>query len=212
MRFSTPMAAELTEASERQVRYWHKTGLLRASGKATGHRLYTFSDIVALKTVKALRDQGCSLQKIRAAVRYLRKNYPEDTEGSVLARLTLLTDGRQVYLLSNVNEIMEVVTGQTVLWVVAVGRLIQETNAQTKSLAWEWVETVKVRGHTYHLVLSHEPDDTGYSVQCRELPGAIEQGETVEETISNGKAAVESVLAFMKKRGTQRRERIAHSG
>jgi len=212
MRLSTPTVAKLAGVSERQLRYWHKTGLLKASGKQTGHRKYTFPDVVAVKTVKVLRDKGCSLQRIRAAIKYLRKHYPENAEGNALARLTLLTDGQQVYMLSDKNAIMEVMTGQIVLWVVAVGRLIQETIQQTNRLALEWVESVRVRGRTYHLVVSHDPEDTGYSTQCRELPGAIEQGDTAAEAIKNGKAAIESVLAFIRKRGTRRKQRSALVG
>lgn len=62
------------------------------------------------------------------------------------------------------------------------------------------VEPVSIRGEAYRLRVMHDADEGGYTVQCVELPGAIEQGETRDEAIENGKAAIESVLAFQTKR------------
>lgn len=204
MLLPTSIVKKLTGATLRQLGYWHDTGLLRASGKATGHRLYTFPDVVAAKTIVALRGQGCSLQKIRKAVEYLRKHYPKRDDVKVLSSLTLLTDGDKVYMLSDSKAIMEVVSRQTVLWVVNIGRLILDTRREAESLPLEWVEEVTVRGTRYRLRVTHDVDDGGYVAQCLELPGAIEQGETAAEAVANGKAAIQSVRAFMAKRAGRR--------
>ncbi|PWR70859.1 type II toxin-antitoxin system HicB family antitoxin [Methanospirillum stamsii] len=37
-------------------------------------------------------------------------------------------------------------------------------------------------------------EEGGYTVQCLELPGAISQGETVEEALDNIKEAIELLL------------------
>ncbi|MBI3835859.1 MAG: type II toxin-antitoxin system HicB family antitoxin [Planctomycetes bacterium] len=58
------------------------------------------------------------------------------------------------------------------------------------------VKRVCVRGVVYRLRMNCDADAGGFAVQCVELPGAIEQGETLGEAIANGKAAVESVLTF----------------
>ncbi len=198
MKLTVPTVARITGASQRQVRTWAETKLIEPSAKRTGHRLYTFVDVIAISTVVALRNQGCSLQRIRRAVRCLQGRFRKETT-EVLASLTLLTDGREVYLLSDAKRIMEVLTGQTVMHVVCMGRLIEEMRERARTLHFGWTEPVKVRGTTYHLNVSHDPADEGYTVQCREFPGAIEQGETPEEVIQNGRAAIESVLDFMKK-------------
>jgi DNA-binding transcriptional MerR regulator len=203
MMLSIPNVTRLTGASRRQLNYWEKTGLLRPSGKATGRRLYTFPDVVAVKTVAALRKQGCSLQQVRKAVKYLRKHYPVEDHADVLSRLTLLTDGEAVYLLSDADQIMEVVSRQTVLWVVNVGRLILDTRRQAESLPIEWTEIVTVRNERYRLRVSHDTEDGGFVAQCLELPGAIEQGETAAEAVANGKAAIASVLAYLAKRAAR---------
>ncbi|MGH8597524.1 MAG: hypothetical protein ACREXT_12780, partial [Gammaproteobacteria bacterium] len=165
-----------------------------------GHRRYTFPDVVAAKTIVALRRQGCSLQQIRKAVEHLRRRYPHDAEPDVLASLTLLTDGKTVYMLTDAQQIMDAVSKQTVWWIVNVGKLILEARKTMQTLPLEWVEPVTVRHGAYRLRVSHDAEESGYVVQCVELPGAIEQGETPDEAIENGKSAIESVLVFLARR------------
>ena len=204
MKLTTPTVKRLTGASERRLRYWAETGLIKPSAKQTGHRLYTFLDVVAIRTIVSLLDGGCSLQRIRRAVRHLQARFKSQTT-ETLASQTLLTDGDTVYLLSDVQKIMEVLSGQAVMHTVCLGPLIAETFNRAKTLRFQWTERVKVRSRNYTLVISHDPDDEGYTVQCRELPGAIEPGDTPAEAEANGRAAIESVLDFIKK---HRRKRV----
>ncbi len=200
MRFSTAEVAKLAGASLRQVRYWHRTCLVIPAGKATGWRSYTFRDLVAVKTVAELRAQGCPLQTIRRAVGHLMKHYPDGEQRSALASQVLVSDGQKVYLRSDADKIVDVLTGQHVLWIVPVGRIIQETQEQTQRLPVRWVQPVRIEGQEYHLEIARDLDAGGFNVQCRELLGAVEQGETVEEAVENGKGAIAAALAFMRKR------------
>jgi predicted RNase H-like HicB family nuclease len=43
-------------------------------------------------------------------------------------------------------------------------------------------------------VILREEEEGGYSVQCVELPGAISQGETKKEALSNIKEAIQGYL------------------
>lgn len=54
----------------------------------------------------------------------------------------------------------------------------------------------KVGSRTFHVRYRKELEG-GYSGQCVELPGAISQGETLEELKSNMKEAIELVLEVM---------------
>lgn len=204
MQLGMGAVSKISGASRRQLIYWQESGLVKPSAKATGHRRYTFPDIVAAKTVMVLRRQGCSLQQIRKAVTYLRKHYPMDTGADVLSTLTLLTDGKAVYMLTDADAIMEVVSKQTVLWIVNIGKLILEARRAADALPLRWTESVSVRKRPYQLRVEHDVDEGGYTVQCIELPGAIEQGDTADEAIANGKAAIESVLEFLAKRAGRR--------
>ncbi len=199
-QFPTALVARLTGTSQRQIDYWARTGLLRPSGRdASGRgsrRRYTFQDLVAAQTIASLRRANCPLQKIRKAVRHVRAHYPDVSDTRRLSRLTLLTDGNNVYMLTDQRQIMDVVTRQLV-WSVPLGKLIQETQSQVQALPVRSVHEVQVAGRRYHLEVTRDPEVEGFTVQCRQLPGAIEQGRTVAEALANGQAAIESVLEYM---------------
>ncbi len=116
-----------------------------------------------------------------------------------MARTTLLTDGKKVYILAEERKIMEIISRQHV-WSVALGQLFTEAQAQIAALPAKWTERVRLLGKDYHLVIVRDADSGTFTVQCKELPGAIEQGDTAAEAIENGKEAIRSALAFMKKR------------
>ena len=75
--FTTDQASELTNLSSSTLRYWDKTEFY--SPEAGRHRagpyslLYSFRDIVALRTIGLLREHA-SLQSLRRAVDLLRKH------------------------------------------------------------------------------------------------------------------------------------------
>jgi len=58
-------------------------------------------------------------------------------------------------------------------------------------------KTVKAMGDRRFTVVLQAEDVGGYSVQCLELPQAISQGETREETLANIKEAIELVLEHL---------------
>lgn len=72
-------AARLSGLSKRQVAYWDQTGvfspsLLRTGAHAPYSRIYSFQDIVALRTLALLR-QRVSLDKLRTLGQWLKKHY-----------------------------------------------------------------------------------------------------------------------------------------
>jgi DNA-binding transcriptional MerR regulator len=56
--------------------------------------LYSFRDLVSLRVVRGLLDNGLSLQRIRRAWSYLRRHGDIDTE---LSEVRLVTDGTTVF-------------------------------------------------------------------------------------------------------------------
>lgn len=74
MAYATKMAAALSGATTHQLRHWRspRTGpLLVPEIAATPRALYSFQDVLALRTFVKLRENA-SLQKIRAAIGHLR--------------------------------------------------------------------------------------------------------------------------------------------
>lgn len=73
--YSTPLAATLSGASVRQLQYWRSGGsdalFVPELPKSAGRVLYSFRDVVALRTFVFLREQ-VPLQRIRRAVHALR--------------------------------------------------------------------------------------------------------------------------------------------
>lgn len=60
--------------------------------------------------------------------------------------------------------------------------------------------TVRTAGGRRFTVVLRAEDVGGYSVQCVELPQAISQGETREETLANIKEAIELVLEHLEEK------------
>ncbi len=82
MAFPIPIASVLTGATVRQLAYWRKQTasampLLVPAGKRGGRYLYSWGDVVALRTIVYLRQEK-SLPRIRRAVEALRRLEAEE--------------------------------------------------------------------------------------------------------------------------------------
>ena len=89
--FTAQQAVRLTGCTGHQLRYWDQKNLVSPSLQSTGgrpgrRRLYAFRDMVALRVVKSLLDNGMSLQRIRRAWSYLRRTGDLDAQ---LAKIAL---------------------------------------------------------------------------------------------------------------------------
>ncbi len=108
--FTAQQASRLTNCTHHQLRYWDRVNLVKPSVQATGgrpgvRRLYSFRDLVALRVVRSLIDNGLSLQRIRRAWDYLRREAGMDGE---LSAVRLITDGVSVFSLNGADhEVMD---------------------------------------------------------------------------------------------------------
>lgn len=88
LAFALEHAARVSGVSERRIRYWDQTGVLhpslaRGEPREPHGRIYSFRDIVGLRTLGELRDRfGVPLQQLRAVGERLRRHY--DTPWSEL--------------------------------------------------------------------------------------------------------------------------------
>src|SRR5574344_1578738 len=95
--FNTNFVASLTGASVAQLNMWDKKNIvspsiLKSSGRGS-IRLYSFKDIVEVKTVLYLRINNISIPKIKLAIDYLKNNLDYKTP---LSELVLLSNGKDV--------------------------------------------------------------------------------------------------------------------
>lgn len=104
--FTAQQASALTRCTPHQLRYWDKVNLVRPSVQATGgrpgkRRLYDFRDLVALRVVRSLLDNGMSVQRVRRAWDYLRRTAELDEH---LAEVRLVTDGATIFRVAKDDE------------------------------------------------------------------------------------------------------------
>ena len=97
--FTSKQACYLSGCTSHQLRYWDKVKLVSptiqsSNGKPGVPKLYSFRDIVSLRVIKTLLDNGMSIQRVRRAWRYLTKNGNLDDQ---LSNIRLVSDGKTIY-------------------------------------------------------------------------------------------------------------------
>jgi DNA-binding transcriptional MerR regulator len=185
MIFGRKAVVALTRVSGRQMDYWATTGVVRPSVKAAAgkgsRREYSFKDLVALKIAKRLKDEGISLQKIRKALAYLRKHFPDLKQP--LAELRFLTDGATVYVGRDRDKIFDTLKQGQFVFSLALGAIIEELQGELKQFAAPKEEKVRLAGQTFTVVLTPDLGKGGFRIHCREIPGAISAGATEHEAL-----------------------------
>ena len=94
--FTTDQASRLTGCTKSQLRYWDNVRLVQPSIRSTGgrpgvRRVYSFRDLVILRAIRTLKDNGMSLQRIRRAWGYFRRNGVDPGD------VKLVTDGVSIF-------------------------------------------------------------------------------------------------------------------
>ncbi|MEW6188240.1 MAG: MerR family transcriptional regulator [Thermodesulfobacteriota bacterium] len=197
MSFNTKTVTKVIGLSARQIDYWDKTHFIKPSLKeAAGYgsvRLYSFEDLVRLKVAKTLIDNGISLQKIRKAISFLKKNLPNIEDP--LSDLKFLTDGESIFILTKKSrEIIDTLKHGQLVFSVALGAIITALKGEVKSLHDQKKYEVSVKKNKYPVILHADTEDGGYWVECPEIPGCASQGDTVEEALFMIKEAIEGCL------------------
>lgn len=197
MAFNTKTVCNITGLTNRQVDYWDRTHFIKPSLKeASGYgtaRLYSFNDLVQLKVAKTLIDKGLSLQKIRKAITYLKKNFPEIDKP--LAEMRFLTDGETVFVITrDKRAILDTLSGGQLVMAIALGDIIKDLKGEVGKISQERKYKVTVKGKAYDVTLHPDLEDGGFWVECPALPGCASQGDTVEEALEMIKDAIEGHL------------------
>jgi DNA-binding transcriptional MerR regulator len=136
--FPTPIAAKLTGVSIDNLDKWYRTGFLVpsvADAPSRGvSRIYGFRDLVAIRVVLELREQGISLQSLRRVVEYLRSRKGLTSASEALASSTLISDGQDVYEIEGDARISALRRpGQRMLLMFPLGELVTELRAKARA-------------------------------------------------------------------------------
>ena len=209
MAYNTNIIIKITGLTQRQVDYWDRTHFIKPSIKeASGYgtaRLYSFKDLVQLKVAKTLIDKGVSLQKIRKAITYLKKNFPDIQKP--LSEMRFLTDSETIFILTDKKGvILDTLSKGQMVFAVAIGELIEELKGEVNKISQDRKYKVSVKGKPYYDVILHpDLEEGGFWVECPALSGCASQGDTVEETLMMIKDAIEGNLEIIAEKGKKRK-------
>lgn len=120
-----PQVCKFVGITYRQLDYWARTGLLTPSVKSAAgsgsQRLYSFQDLVLLRTIKRLLDAGMSLQRVREAVSYVRDNLDGD-----LSDVTLVSNGETIIAVHDDRQLIDALKGGQITFTVALGSVYED--------------------------------------------------------------------------------------
>lgn len=124
--FTAQQASKLTHCTAHQLRYWDKVELVQPSiqstdGRPGRRRLYSFRDLVALRVVKSLLDNGMSVQRVRRAWDYLRRTADMDNH---LSEVSLITDGQSIFrVAADDDELLDALRQGQLAFFVAINEI-----------------------------------------------------------------------------------------
>lgn len=193
MNFNTKTLSQIIGLSTRQTDYWDRTHFIKPSvSAASGYgsvRLYSFNDLIQLKVAKTLMDKGISLEKIRKAINYLKKNMPEIKKP--LSEIRFLTDGETIFVLTKDKKVMiDTLKSGQLVFSIALGEIVESLKGEVIALNKEKKYEVIIKGKKYPVILHADTEDGGYWIECPSLPGCASQGDTVEEALEMIKGAI----------------------
>ena len=110
--YTTRDAARIFDIAESRLLYWARTGVAGPSVRRGGRVLYTFSDLVTVKSAKELLDGGLTLQAVRKNLAALRTALPSIDRP--LARLRIVSNGERLVVIGE-DVSFEPLSGQLVM-------------------------------------------------------------------------------------------------
>ncbi|HET7150989.1 MAG TPA: tetratricopeptide repeat protein [Candidatus Acidoferrum sp.] len=142
-RFSRDEVQRILGLSPKQLDYWDRLELVSARNDQ-GKRFYDFRDLIALRTVKQLIENGVSANRLRRALAALREKLSQVE--APLTELRVLSDGKDV-IVEREGARLEPVSGQFVM------------NFETRQLDEE-VQVISARtaDEWFALALDYEAD------------------------------------------------------
>lgn len=106
--FSSNEVIALTGITARQLQWWDERGIVVPQRQ--GHRrLYSLPDVTDVAVICELRRRGFSLQRVRAVMRFLQREFASRLAETVTAasEYHLLTDGKHIYLRTSARQVID---------------------------------------------------------------------------------------------------------
>jgi DNA-binding transcriptional MerR regulator len=135
--YLTGTAARVVGMNLRTLQRWADKGFtppsIREGHGKGGKDLFSFRDLVGIKTAARLRAMGVSLQAIKKALAYLRQ---QDSAAS-LASTYLVSDGKDIYEKSGaaLRSLLRKPGQMAFVWTLDLGEIEQEVRAALRKAA-----------------------------------------------------------------------------
>jgi DNA-binding transcriptional MerR regulator len=133
-RYSAAQAAQLSGCGTGRLAAWRRVGLVVPEPpvpdlmvEASDPETYSFRDLVALRMVTRLLDDGVSTARIRRAVATLLE------AGDDIAALSLVSDGDTVLACRDDGQILDALRGGQLVLFVSVGNLARDVDADVRA-------------------------------------------------------------------------------
>ena len=136
MAFTFDQVLSICGCTKKQLRYWKETGLVKPSldGAYTDSSpLYSFQDLVELKTIKRMLEEGISLQKIRRTLDYI---YSATNIERPLSQCKLITDGSTIFqMCGSDGELIDTLKRGQFAFCIGLDSITLELDARVQELA-----------------------------------------------------------------------------
>jgi DNA-binding transcriptional MerR regulator len=189
--FNSLQVMALTGVTRKQVIHWDQKGIIKPSVRpATGRgsqRLYSYEDLLLLRTARALRDRGLSLRKILRCVSFIRKHLP-DRSGE-LGRFQLATDGATVGIITDDGTLVDAGGARGELMLIDIARFDRELRQAIEGKSPRRIEKLVVGEFVYQLEI--EPGEEPGSYRAN-VPGLKEpvRARSIEDLREKARRAV----------------------
>lgn len=142
--FSSPQTIDIVGITYRQLDYWTRTGLVSSTAQQAegsgSRRRYSYRDLLELKLIKRLLEEGIALKRVREVFDYLRGELGED-----VASANLVINGKKSLLVRTDEQILDALRqGQGALYLRMDG-LIEEVDAAVRDLPVEETAPVEAQ-------------------------------------------------------------------
>ncbi len=169
--YSFKDVSRLFEISESRLRYWDRSGILSPTGRSGRRKVYTFQDLIGVRSVKTLLDSGISLQRTRRILNKLKAAIPRSSHP--LNKLRVMADAKTV-VVADADIEFEADTGQLLLDFdvgafeqEVVSKLPNKVETERVLSAYEWYlegcaldenpDTIAFAEEAYHKAIHMDP-------------------------------------------------------